>query len=275
MLAATRLVSLACALQAAAADAHGKGDKTVMAWIEGDMTEVADFVLRGAGKGAVNAVSHTSVFRLHANATAAQLTVDDAALEQHRQHWQQGTAKTLGIRTYPCVGYGGNITGLRTLFEAGNQANFIKGLVAAVEKSDVDGINIDFEPQTDVRRPSDNPTIDDGIEFARFLNALGAALHALPGRRRQLSMDSESISGACWSTAGANDNTTTPPGHPWNRVPCPWIRYFWLLEAFVAFSPELDLIIPMDTYSTNTSDFKTSLWLYQKYFKVEDIGWVT
>ena len=34
--AAARLVSLACALQAAAADANGKGDKIVMAWIEGD-----------------------------------------------------------------------------------------------------------------------------------------------------------------------------------------------------------------------------------------------
>eukprot|EP01052_Picozoa_sp_SAG31_P012708 SAG31_NODE_748_length_12390_cov_6.306484_12_plen_289_part_00 len=267
MLAAALLVPLqACTFQAGA-------DRTVMAWIEGNMTDVADFVLRGAGKGAVNAVSHTSVFRLHANATAARLVVDANGLEEHRQHWQQGAAKSLGIRTYPCIGYGGNISGLRTLFQPEIQASFIQELVAAIEKSDVDGINIDFEPATDVHHPDNNPTIDDGLQFAKFLNALGTALHALPGRRRQLSMDSESIAGACWSMAGANDNTTTPPGHPWNRIPCPWIRYFWLLEAFVALSPELDLIIPMDTYSTNTSDFRTSLWLYQKYFQVSHIGW--
>jgi hypothetical protein len=38
--------------------------RTVLAWIEGNMTEVADFVLRGEGRGAVNAVSHTSMFRV-------------------------------------------------------------------------------------------------------------------------------------------------------------------------------------------------------------------
>ena len=109
------------------------------------------------------------------------------------------------------------------------------------------GVNIDFEPLSDVHDPADNPTLQDGILFAAFLNALGEQLHALPGRRRQLSMDSESVAGACWSMSGANDNTTTPPGHPWNRLPCPWIRYFWSLDALAAGSPELDLIIPMDT----------------------------
>lgn len=108
-------------------------------------------------------------------------------------------------------------------------------------------MNIDFEPKTDVHNPANNPTLYDGIAFAAFLQALGSKLHALPGRRRQLSMDSEGVSSACWSMAGADDNSTTPPGHPWNRLPCPWIRYFWTLEAFAAGSAELDLIIPMDT----------------------------
>ena len=73
------------------------GGKTVMAWIEGNFTDVADFVLYGPAKGAVNAVSHTSVFRLHANSTAAEFVVDSAALAKHKRMWQQGTAKQLGI----------------------------------------------------------------------------------------------------------------------------------------------------------------------------------
>ena len=80
-------------------------------------------------------------------------------------------------------------------------------------------MNIDFEPKMDVRHPANNPTLQDAIAFAAFLQALGHALHALPGRRRQLSMDSEAVSSACWSDAGASDNSTVPPGHPWNRQP--------------------------------------------------------
>jgi hypothetical protein len=45
---------------------------------------VADFVLRGNGKGAVNAISHTSVFRLQANATSAEFVADAAALAAHK-----------------------------------------------------------------------------------------------------------------------------------------------------------------------------------------------
>ena len=66
----------ALAVAAAATGSAAPPQKTVMAWIEGNFTQVADFVLRGEGRGAVNAVSHTSVFRLHANATAAELVVD-------------------------------------------------------------------------------------------------------------------------------------------------------------------------------------------------------
>ena len=78
----------AAAAQTAAAAAPAR-QRTVMAWIEGDMEAVADFVLRGAGKGAVNAVSHTSVFRLTANATSAELIVNQPALANHSRTWQQ------------------------------------------------------------------------------------------------------------------------------------------------------------------------------------------
>ena len=127
------LIAVACAASSAAAP-----QKTVMAWIEGNFSDVSDFVLRGEGKGAVNAVSHTSLFRLHANSTSATLAVDAVALAEHRRMWQQGTAKQLGIRTYPCVGYGGNISGLRTLFQPTIQGRVIEELVAAVHSADVD-----------------------------------------------------------------------------------------------------------------------------------------
>ena len=120
-------------------------------------------------------------------------------------------------------------------------------------------MNIDFEPQTDVHDHANNPTVADGVAFAAFLQALGKALHALPGRRRQLSMDSESISGACWSDSGEDQN----PPHTWNRKPCPWIRSFWNLDA-CSRATEIDVIIPMDTYTTNSTEIPFTTWLYQK-----------
>jgi hypothetical protein len=233
-------VGLLLPLRAAAAPRK----RTVMAWIEGNNTEVAQFVLRGAGKGAVNAVSSGSVFGVSASSTRAVLTVNSVGLEEHRRIWQTGLAKQMGIRTYPVIGYGGNISGLRSLFQPATQKEFIEQLVLQVQQSDVDGINIDFEPLTDVHHPANNPTIADASQFAEFLQALGVALHALPGRRRHLSMDSESVAGACWSMSGA-------PGHPWNRKPCPWIRYFWDLNIMSTIS-ELDRVIPMDTCASST-----------------------
>jgi hypothetical protein len=219
--------------------------RTVMAWIEGNNTEVAHFIMQGLGKGAVNAVSSGSVFGLAANSSSAVLTVNQAGLQEHRRIWQAGAAKQAGIRTFPVIGYGGNITGLRTLFQPATQRTFIRELVEQVALSDVDGINIDFEPLSDVHHPANNPTIADALHFAEFLQALGVALHKLPGRRRQLSMDSESVAGACWSMSGA-------PGHQWNRKPCPWIRYFWDLNIQSAIASELDRIIPMDTCAPGT-----------------------
>ena len=91
------------------------------------MSAIGEFVLHGEGKGAVNAVSHTSIFRLQANATDAQFTTDPVALAEHRRLWQEGTAKRRGIRTYPMIGYGHNISGLRTLFQPARQARVVMG----------------------------------------------------------------------------------------------------------------------------------------------------
>lgn len=61
--------------------------RTVLAWIEGNMTEVADFVLRGLGRGAVNAVSHTSMFRVaevrEHHATTVCITGVDCVVSYH------------------------------------------------------------------------------------------------------------------------------------------------------------------------------------------------
>ena len=91
------------------------------------------------------------------------------------------------------IGYGHNISGLRTLFQPAHQARVIADIVAAVKSSDVDGVNIDFEPQTDVHDHANNPTVADGIAFGDFLQALGKALHALPGRRRGATAQAQAL----------------------------------------------------------------------------------
>jgi len=44
-----------------------------------------------------------------------------------------------------------------------------------------DGINIDFEPLSDVLAPANNPTVRDAVALADLIAALGARLHAVCG----------------------------------------------------------------------------------------------
>jgi hypothetical protein len=116
------------------------------------------------------------------------------------------------------------------------------------------------------RQCAGNPTYLDGLAYAAFLNELSTAFHALPARPI-VTMDSESLSNACWSAP-------PPPGeasHVWDEKPCPWIRRFWHLGALAESA--LDMIIPMDTYGTNTSEFEFALYLYQKNFEMSRISW--
>ena len=73
LLAATKCA--AGAEQPAAVYAAPPARKTVLAWIAGDTNESAEFVLRGSGKGAVNAVSVGGLFNSASNATNVWLTV--------------------------------------------------------------------------------------------------------------------------------------------------------------------------------------------------------
>lgn len=53
-------------------------------------------------------------------------------------------------RTYPIIGFGGNMTLLRRLFEPATQAQFISDLAQEIAVTGVDGVNIDFEPLMNV-----------------------------------------------------------------------------------------------------------------------------
>ena len=112
-------------------------NRTVLAWVEGNWTEVADFVLDGSAKGAVNAVSAGGMWGV--SSLDGSLTVDLAKQEEHRRIWQSARARSAGLRTYPVVGFGGNITVLRTMFARGQDA-FVGALSQAVHDLDVDGV---------------------------------------------------------------------------------------------------------------------------------------
>ena len=77
------------------------------------------------------------------------------------------------------------------------------------------------------------------------LNELGQVslfakkLHALPGRRRQLSVDTISIANACWSVGPLDHGKRN---HTWDLQPCPWIVNIWQLGALAASS--MDMVIP-------------------------------
>ena len=78
-------------------------NRTVMAWIAGNSTTSLRFILHGAAKGTVNAVSAGGMFGFATNKTDAWLTVDAQAVAAHRRVWQQGEAKAAGLRTYPSM----------------------------------------------------------------------------------------------------------------------------------------------------------------------------
>lgn len=185
--------------------------RTVMVWIAGNSSLAADFILTGAGKGAVNAVSVGGLFGLEDNATDVWLTVDEANVAAHRKTWQEGAAKAAGIRTFPSInlihhGVASGIFAFRVLVQPRVQRTLIAQLTSAIVRTDVDGLNIDWEPPLPPPNPEHaepdspvQPTFEDGLAFASFVDALAKAMHALPGRRRLLTVDSGSVAGACWS----------------------------------------------------------------------------
>jgi hypothetical protein len=245
-------------------------EKTVMAWLIGNATECHEWILNGAAKGAINAVSRPGLFSLAANKTDAWFRPNPGEIAHHRSLWQEGAAKAAGIRTFPMIGMG-SITDFRLLVQPHVQATAIAGLAADALAADIDGINIDFEPP-DAKNPDGSldpssplqATIQDGIAFAAFLDALAAALHALPGKRRTLSMDGGSVAGACWSVGPMDHGKRN---HTWDELPCPWITNIWQLGALAA--SRLDMMIPMDSYTANSSEYPYITWIYQKYFPID------
>ena len=76
-------------------------NRTVMAWIAGNSTTSLRFILHGAAKGTVNAVSAGGMFGFATNKTDAWLTVDAQAVAAHRRVWQQGEPRPRGCARTP------------------------------------------------------------------------------------------------------------------------------------------------------------------------------
>ena len=243
-----------------------------MAWVAGDANESAEFILQGEGRGAINAVSVGGLFGMVDNETDVWLTVDAATVAAHRRTWQGAATKAAGIRTFPSLnlihhGIRPGIFAFRLLVQPRVQRAFIAQLVAAIEASDVDGLNIDFEPPLPPPNPQHSephspvqPSFADGLAFASFLDALAKAMHALPGRRRLLTVDGGSVAGACWS-AGPLDHGKR--NHSWDQLPCPWLVRFFNLDAVRAptlspphliLSTTLNAVPNTAPYTTDNAD---------------------
>ena len=232
---------------------------TVQSWVytaTDNWPRARDFFLTGAAQGAVNAVSCGGLIAISEN---GDLITNQANLDAHTRIW-----RPTPLRTYPCLGVGGNITVLRSLFAPDKQPTVIAQLANLTRDSGFDGLNLDFEPLTNVHDPRDPfaPTTADAAALAKFVDALAKALHALPGRP-ELQLDTLSIAEACWNTP---DN-----GHMWDLKPCPWIRRFWDFDALAL--TELDTVIPMDSYGRNETQFPWMLQYYQRFFDIDRIGW--
>ena len=94
-------------------------------------------------------------------------------IAQHRTLWQGK-----GLRTFPVLNPGPNITVIRMLCSTSTRGNFTKTLAAHAAAIGVEGINLDVEPAMDVRHPANNPSFQDALDFAGFVDELAKALHA-------------------------------------------------------------------------------------------------
>jgi hypothetical protein len=249
------------ALQVAAIPSTAsESPRTVMTWIQTGVKlwpQARDFFTTGAGKGAINAVSIGDMMEI--NSTTGYLDINDSLLRAHTDLWLPA-----GFRTYPMLGFGGHVAALRNGRVFGN-ATLIQALANVTREGQFSGLNIDFEPTTNVHDPLDpaSPTAQDALDFAAFIDALARALHALPNGGATLQVDTESIGGACWNDPGNN--------HTWDRKPCPWIRRFWNMDALATTA--VDTILPMDTYGTNDTQLPFFLQYYQHFFDIDRIGW--
>jgi len=257
---ASFLVAPALALATAAtAAADSSSERTVMTWIQTGgalWPQARDFFTTGAAKGAINAVACGAIVDF--DSTTGYLEINDRLLRAHTDIWLP-----TGFKTYPCAGFGGHVATLRS--RVFRNATVIQALANVTRVGRFSGLNIDFEPITNVHDPLDPaaPTAQDALDFAAFVDELARALHALPNGGATLQVDTLSVGGACWSDPGNN--------HTWDYKPCPWIRRFWNLDALATTA--VDTIVPMDTYGVNETQIPFFLQQYQHFFDITRIGW--
>ena len=117
--------------------------RTVMSWVEEapPWNQTSHFILRGAAKGAVNAVSVGLGWGFKRAPNGSFSFVSDAVTrKQFQEAWQGTDAKAVGLRVYPVMGLPGV-----ELFSAPNLDEMIADLCAEVQAAGVQGINIDYE----------------------------------------------------------------------------------------------------------------------------------
>ena len=96
------------------------------------------------------------------------------------------------------LGFGGDVAALRNGRVFGN-ATLIQALANVTRQGQFSGLNIDFEPTTNVHDPLDpaSPTAQDALDFAAFVDALAVALHALPNGGATLQVDTRPDAARC------------------------------------------------------------------------------
>ena len=109
-------------------------------------SETAPFILTGAAKGAVNAISLWGLVVDPASGRVNLTSPTPAFLLQFRDVWQGSIATSAGIRAYLELGVGSDIVQLRALFAAPNRAEVFAQLAQEVVAARVNGVNVDSEP---------------------------------------------------------------------------------------------------------------------------------
>jgi len=210
-----------------------RSDRVVMPWfcLErcGDNSTAIDAEI-------AEIVAHTDLF---AHASFELYNLGPGGQLQVNNLTQVGDILNLAlIETYPMISsypYPPEfMTWMRELFNGSAAGDdFIRQCIDAVLANNWSGLNVDWEPQSGVQ-----PTHQDALDYARFLNRLGAALHSVEAR------------------------LTVDVGH-WNAL------FDYTVLGQIA---NVDRIIVMGTYTANFTTFQKQLHLAVQQIGVDKLG---
>jgi len=142
--------------------------------------------------------------------------------------------KTLGVKRYPLM-FSEDIAAIRTILA--DPEPFLESITRRLQQSDVDGLNLDFEPY-DKKSQQPTATHVDGENFAAFVQILSKRIHAIG---KELTID-------------------VFLNNP-----------FWDVDALNA--TDVDLLISMDTYVHDINGtFASYVSTYSGHLKPEKFG---